>query len=182
MPGRPDGEDPRTILVWDLPTRAAHWLLVALVAWAVYDDSGGPAHRYVGYAAVAVVLCRVTWGFIGRGPGRIAAWFPSPRGTLDYLAALLENGKPSRHLSHNPLGAWMALFLWFLVLLLGITGFISRTDAFWGDEWLQELHAMISTVLLWSVAIHVLAAIAMSLAHKENLVVAMLNGRKRRDE
>ena len=29
----------------------------------------------------------------------------------------------------------MVWLLWIVVLLLGVTGWMSRLDAFWGDDW-----------------------------------------------
>ena len=43
---------------------------------------------------------------------------------------------------HDPLGVWMIWLLWSLVLLLGVTGWMSRLDAFWGDDGIHEVHAL----------------------------------------
>ena len=52
--------------------RALHWALVvstALAAVSLIDALGVPGlHRPAGYAAVAVVLCRVVWGVARQRP------------------------------------------------------------------------------------------------------------------
>jgi cytochrome b len=91
----------------------------------------------------------------------------------------MHEQKPKRYLGHNPAAAWMIVLLWGLVILLGISGWMMRIDFFWGDEWLQDVHAAIAYVLLAAVAVHITAALWMSCVHRENLVAAMWHGFKR---
>ena len=80
---------------------------------------------------------------------------------------------------HDPLGVWMIWLLWSLVLLLGVTGWMSRLDAFWGDDRLHEVHAWIADALLIAVAVHLTGIVAMSWRWRENLAASMLTGHKR---
>jgi cytochrome b len=73
----------------------------------------------------------------------------------------------------------MIWLLWSLVLLLGVTGWMSRLDAFWGDDGIRDIHAGLARALLVAVAVHLSGVVAMSLRWRENLVAAMLTGRKR---
>jgi len=57
---------------------------------------------------------------------------------------------------------------------------MSRLDPFWGEDWPIDIHRWMSNTLLGLVVVHVIAAIAMSLKLRENLIAAMLTGRKRR--
>lgn len=173
MPARAD-----SVRVWDLVVRLTHWAVAAIVLWDLYEDSGGPLHRNLGYAAAGLVLLRLAWGFVDSGAARFASWIPTRFGLVSYISAMAA-GKPPRHLGHNPLGALAMLALWALILLLAITGWVSRLDAFWGVDWPQDLHALLADVLMALIVLHVFAAIAMSLVHKENLIVAMLTGNKR---
>jgi cytochrome b len=52
------------------------------------------------------------------------------------------------------------------------------TDRFWGVKWVQELHEALANSLLLLVALHVAGVVFTSLRHGENLVRAMLTGRK----
>ena len=73
----------------------------------------------------------------------------------------------------------MVWLLWLLVLLLGVTGWMSRLDAFWGDDRLHDIHAWLADALLIAVAVHLTGIVAMSWRWRENLVGAMFSGRKR---
>ena len=167
-----------TIRVWDPLVRALHWTLVACVLGNLLNESGETLHRALGYTATGVVLTRLVWGFVGSRHARFADWFPTPARLLPYLRALLQ-GRAPRHIGHNPAGAVMMLALLTLVLGLGTTGYLMTTDAFFGEDWLEEIHEALADVLVGAVALHVAAALFESWRHRENLVASMLHGRKR---
>jgi cytochrome b len=176
MPGsqlRETGADGR-VKAWDVAVRLLHWSLAALVLFDFYQDDGGWPHRVVGYGAAAVVVARLLWAMFAGGASGLAALKPSLKGTLAYL----RGGTP-RTPGHDPLGLWMVWLLWALVLLLGITGWISRLDAFWGDDLIRAIHEWLAQALLVAVAVHLSGVAAMSWRWRENLVAAMLSGKKR---
>lgn len=166
-----------TILVWDPVVRITHWSVAVLVLWDLYEDSGGPLHRNLGYAAACLVLIRVAWGMVGNGAGNFREWVPGRAGVVAYVKAAVA-GHPPRYLGHNPLGAMMMLALWILILSLAATGWISRLERFWGEDLPKDVHAILAYVLLALVCVHIGAAILMSRLHKENLILAMVTGRK----
>ena len=169
---------PPRVPVWDAVVRLLHWALATLVAIDLIRDDGDHPHRLIGYAAVGVVLARLAWGAVCRPPGRLSCLLPSMVQTKAYLRPLLR-GAPPRSLGHNPLGVWMAWLIWLLVLLLGLTGWMSRLDAFWGDDWLTDLHAVLADILLVAVVVHLVGVGAMSWLWRENLPAAMITGKKR---
>ena len=73
----------------------------------------------------------------------------------------------------------MMLTLMALVLALGVSGWLMGTDAFWGEEWLEELHGLFANTLIALAGLHALAAIVMSNLEKSGLIRAMFTGRKR---
>ncbi|MDM0001677.1 cytochrome b/b6 domain-containing protein [Variovorax sp. J22P240] len=162
------------VLVWDVVVRFHHWTLAGLVIFCTIQDDGGQVHRIAGYAAAGVVVTRLLWAAFANGHGSLAALKPSATAALTYVRA----GAP-RCVGHDPLGLWMVWLLWSLVLLLGLTGWMSRLDTFWGDERLQEVHAWIADALLVAVALHLLGIGLMSWWWRENLSATMVNGRKR---
>jgi cytochrome b len=170
---RETGPDGR-VAAWDAAVRLLLWSLAALVLFDFWLDDGGWLHRTIGYAAVGVVVARLLWSAVGSGAARLATLKPSLRDTLSYL----RRGTP-RMAGHDPLGVWMVWLLWSVVLLLGITGWMSRLDAFWGDDGIRAVHAWLAQALLIAVAVHLSGIVAMSLRWRENLVGAMLTGRKR---
>ncbi|RDK08350.1 cytochrome b/b6 domain-containing protein [Cupriavidus lacunae] len=167
----------QSVQVWDPIVRLTHWGVAALVLWDLYEDSGGPLHRNLGYAAACLVLVRVAWGMVGSGAGNFREWLPRASGVVAYVKAAVA-GHPPRFLGHNPLGALMMLVLWILILALAATGWMSRLDMFWGEDWPKDLHGVLAYLLLALVGMHVAAAILMSRLHKENLILSMVTGRK----
>ena len=93
--------------------------------------------------------------------------------------ALLRGEVPA-HAGHNPLGALMMLALMAMVLGLGLTGWLQGTDAFWGVEWVQELHEGLAETLVWLAALHAAAALVMGRIERTRLVKAMFTGVKER--
>jgi cytochrome b len=168
----------RRVPAWDGLVRLLHWLLAALVAVDLVRDDGDYAHRLVGYAAAAVVLVRLSWAAVARAPAGLASLRPSMSQSLAYLR-LLARGEPPRSAGHDPLGLWMVWLLWILVLLLGVTGWMSRLDAFWGDDRIHEIHALLADVLLGAVILHLAGVATMSWLWRENLPASMITGYKR---
>lgn len=161
--------------VWDAVVRLLHWAIAALVVVELVRDDGDRWHRALGYTAAGLVLARWLWaGWRGGVHGGFSALRPSLRGTLAYL----RDGAP-RSIGHDPLGLWMVWLLWTLVLLLALTGWMSRLDAFWGDDLLVDLHAALADVMIASVLLHLAGVLVMSWRWRENLPGAMLSGRKR---
>lgn len=160
--------------VWDPVVRLLHWTLAMLIVFEFVYDDGGYVHRMVGYGAATVVLLRLVWAAVVRRHDLM----PSIPKTVAYVA-LLAQGKPPRTSGHDPLGLWMVWLLWTLVLLLGATGWTSRLDAFWGDDRIHDLHALLADLLMGAVLLHLLGVAIMSILWKENLPAAMITGSAR---
>jgi cytochrome b len=169
---------PQALRVWDPVVRVVHWGLVACVLANHLLEEGGDAHRWVGYAASALVALRVLWGFVGTRHARFSDALPTPSRLRAHVADLLA-GRHRPVPGHNPLGALMMLALLLTVAGLGLTGWMQGLDAFWGDEWLEELHEGLANALLALAGVHALAAIVMGRLERVNLVRAMLTGVKR---
>ena len=72
----------------------------------------------------------------------------------------------------------MMLALMGLVLLLGLTGWMQGLDAFFGDEWLEELHKGVANTLLACAGLHAMAALVLGRLERVALVRAMVTGIK----
>ncbi|MFN3830338.1 MAG: cytochrome b/b6 domain-containing protein [Tepidimonas ignava] len=172
---------PASLYVWDPVVRLFHWSLVACVLLNQFVlEAGETPHRWVGYAATALVGLRLLWGVIGSRHARFADWWPTPARLRAHVRGLLA-GQPDDHPGHNPLGALMMLALMALVLALGVTGWLQGTDAFFGEEWLQELHEGLANTLLMAAGVHAAAALVMGRLQRVTLVRAMVTGVKRYD-
>jgi cytochrome b len=53
------------------------------------------------------------------------------------------------------------------------------TGAFWGAEWMEEVHEALVHATLALIALHVLGVLFASLEHGENLIRGMIDGKKR---
>jgi len=89
-------------------------------------------------------------------------------------------GNHETSLGHNPIGAIMMLTLMATILALGTTGWMQTLDAYWGEEWLQDLHRLIGNVLIAMATLHALASIVMGRVERTRLIKAMVTGVKER--
>lgn len=166
--------------VWDRFVRGFHWTLVGCVLLNQFVlEAGETPHEWAGYLAASLVVARIVWGFIGSRHARFSDFFPTPTRLTAHLRAL-RSGQPVHHWGHNPLGALMMLLLMTLVLALGITGWMQGTDAWFGEEWLQELHELLAHALVLSAGAHAAAALLMGRFERTRLVKAMVTGVKER--
>lgn len=171
-----------TIRVWDPFVRLFHWSLVAsfAIAWLTTEEWQG-LHEWAGYAAAALVAFRLLWGLVGTRYARFAQFIYAPPTVARYAGAMLR-GKERRYLGHNPAGGVMILALLATLLGTAATGWMYTLDTFWGVEWVEETHELLANVMLALVAAHVAGVALASLRHGENLVSAMIAGRKRAPE
>lgn len=171
----------RRILVWDLPTRWFHWLLAGsfLGAYLIAEsERWRNQHALLGYGVLALIAFRLLWGIVGSQHARFATWPLAPKQALGYLRSWLRR-RPEHHVGHNPLGSWAILLMLGLCVTAGVTGWIAHTREV--PEWVFELHGTAANATLVVIALHLIGVITSSLAHRENLVAAMLHGYKRGD-
>jgi len=166
------------VKVWDAFVRVAHWSLVAAIAGAWITEDAGAVHEWIGYAALAIVVARLAWGAVGSRYARFSQFVRSPAATIEYAGRVFARREP-RHIGHNPLGAYMIVALVVMVALVAGSGWLYTTDAYWGVEWVADLHEGLANALLVLIALHVAGVAFSSWRHRENLVAAMLSGRKR---
>jgi cytochrome b len=162
------------VRVWDPLVRTIHWGVATLIVIELFNEAGAnPWHRYLGYLTAALVVVRLAWGCGDRGYASLTVMAASARKALRYLR---QAG--ARSPGHTPPGALMAFTLWALVLLVAVTGWMQGLDAFWGEEWLQQLHEALAYALAACACVHIVAAIATSYAQRANLIKSMITGDK----
>lgn len=166
------------VLVWDLPTRAFHWMLALAFAGAyITGESKGwlVVHSLFGYTLLGLIAFRLLWGFAGTRYARFASFAYAPKQVADYLRSLATPA-PRHFLGHNPAGSWAIFALLALAALAGATGWLALLRI--GDKALEELHEGISNAMLAVVLLHVAGVIVSSYLHRENLARAMVDGYK----
>ena len=166
------------VLVWDAPVRVFHWLLVLSFAGA-YLSSGSErwqlVHVALGYTVGGLVVFRVLWGLFGTRHARFAAFVRGPRAVSAYLASLRRR-QPEHHTGHNPAGALAIVALLGLAALTVGFGWATYNEV--GGDWLGEVHQLAGNLMLAVVGVHLAGVVVGSWLHRENLVRAMLSGRK----
>jgi len=184
----------RTVLVWDLPTRLFHWLLVAGVLVALATEFIAPAswlnwHIAAGYTIAALLLFRLVWAVFGSEYSRVASFSYRPRQVADYLRALLKR-QPPHHVGHNPAGAAMIFALFAVLTGLVVTGFIvlggqekqvpfAGVTSFAFGSGARGIHNLLAYALMGMALAHLAGVLADERLHRSSLVRAMITGWKR---
>lgn len=166
------------IKVWDLPVRVFHWTFAAsfIGAYALADSERlRNVHVMLGYTVLGLLVFRLVWGFVGTPHARFRSFAFSPLAAARHLRDELA-GRAGRYVGHNPAGSWAIYGLLLLGAATGITGCLTFNKV--GGETFEEIHEVLANAWLLLVALHVIAVVVTSLAHRENLVRAMITGRK----
>jgi cytochrome b len=172
-------DTPSKTLVWDAPTRAFHWLLAGSFATAFITAESErlrDIHVLAGYTVFGLIAFRLVWGLLGTRYARFSSWSLSPRKAIDYLRSLFTRN-PQHHTGHNPAGSWAVVAMLTLLASTAATGWLTWNEI--GPGWLGDLHEGFATATLALIGVHVLAVVASSLLHRENLARAMFTGFKR---
>jgi cytochrome b len=195
------------VAVWDPVVRITHWALAAgfLIAYFSPEEGGanpGNLHVWAGYALGAIVLLRVLWGFVGPRYARFSDFVFGPTAVVKYLIDLVF-GHPRRYLGHSPAGGAMVVALLVTLAASVVTGVAAYGDRGKGPlangvtmpitrayaesneagpsgsgSVIGELHGAITTITLILVILHIVGVVVASVMHRENLVTAMISGKK----
>ncbi len=166
------------ILVWDAPVRVFHWLMVACFAGAwltAESERWRLAHVTLGYTMAGLVAFRILWGVVGTRYARFSNFVRGPAAVVCYLGTLLRR-QPDHHTGHNPAGAWAIVALLVLTLVITLSGWAVFNDV--GGHWLEDAHEIVANLMLAVVGAHIAGVVISSWLHRENLIGAMISGRK----
>jgi cytochrome b len=180
-------------LVWDLPTRLFHWLLVLCVAGSYATAKAGfnwtKVHFWLGYVTLGLVAFRIIWGFVGPRHARFTSFVGGPSRLLAYVRTLLRRDSPSSP-GHNPLGGMVVVVMLLMLGAQAITGLflIDNTEVWTAPYYpavsaglagtLGRIHHLNFDVLMWVIVLHVLAIIFYRVFKRQNLVMPMITGHK----
>jgi cytochrome b len=188
------------VRVWDPFVRVFHWMLAGAVLICWFTDEPLSLHTWLGYLAAALVILRVIWGFIGTEHARFVTFVRGPRLVFDYLAGLIRFSS-TRSLGHSPAGGAMIVALLIMIAATTVTGMVElaqeegqgllasvvakveRPPRVPGQRrpplLIKQVHETLANITLILVVLHVVGVVVASIAHRENLVRAMITGRKR---
>lgn len=173
-------------LVWDVPTRLFHWLLViSIVALFITGWLGGNAmlwHGKVGIFVSVLIVFRLLWGLVGASTARWSSILTAPFSLTKYLRGQWTDP------GHNPLGALSVIAMIVMLIWQAGSGLFAYDDiAFRGplarwvstdtSLWLTGLHKKTQWLLLALIICHVLA-VTLHQLKGHRLVQAMLHGRQ----
>jgi cytochrome b len=183
----------KTVRVWDPLVRVFHWTLVLsfAIAW-VSADEFDTLHFWAGYTIAALVAFRVVWGVIGTRHARLTDFVYRLSTIKSYLIDLAAL-RPKHYVGHNPAGGLMVIILLLSLGLLTFTGMasvaidgIGPLAGTWVESisghWMEDVHEVVANLVLAFVLFHIAGVLVSSLVHGENLVRAMINGKKEIEE
>ena len=176
--------------LWDLPTRLVHWALAVLllVSWFTGGENM-QLHRWSGYGVLGLLVFRLWWGVAGGSTARFASFLKGPGATAAYLKTVGARA-PSPAAGHNPLGAWSVVAMIAVMLVqVGLGLFASDIDGlesgplshlvdFDASRTAAELHELSFRVLQALVALHILAVGYYWAWKRQNLIGAMITGKR----
>jgi cytochrome b len=167
-----------TIPVWDILLRVFHWSFAACFAGAwltAESERFRNVHVLLGYTMLGLIAFRVLWGFIGPQHARFSSFVRGPAAVARYLRSLITS-RPEHHIGHNPAGAVAILLLLAMGLSSIASGWAVYNDL--GGKWIEQSHELLAGAMLAVVGAHFAGVALSSWLHRENLVGAMLTGRK----
>lgn len=190
-PKRENGSTyPHKIRVWDLPTRFFHWLVVIFVVVSfVTGVVGGnwmPYHLKSGYIIFTLLLFRLIWGFWGGRYSRFVSFVKGPVAVMRYAKNLFRKDAP-KILGHNPMGGWSVMAMLAALAVQVGSGLFANDDIAtqgplygWvskaASDRLTGIHVFNKSVIIFLVALHLLAVLFYLLIKHDNLIVPMVTG------
>lgn len=184
-----------TVKVWDLPVRLFHWSLVLgfVSAYLTAEFHIGFLHTLIGYFLCGLVLARIVWGFAGNQYARFSSFIFSPAETIAYVRSL-RSGNPIHYFGHNPAGALMVFALLGTLALIFLSGLTTLAVIdfegpllflinYFDDNTsyaVRHLHGWLVDAALILIPLHLLGVVSGAIQHKENLVRAMITGKKQK--
>jgi len=182
--------NPSTVKAWDPLVRVFHWSLVFffLLAFATEDDWMN-LHVWAGYAIAMLIAFRLLWGIIGTRNARFLSFVKSPQVVKRHLRNMLFLKAP-HYLGHNPVAAVMIIALLGSISMIAFSGMILIATEGGGPlagtlfagangDTMEEIHEFFANFTLLLVFLHVGGVVVSSLLEGENLVRAMITGRKK---
>ena len=174
--------------LWVLPIRLFHFAFAVTVVAAIACAKLGAElmdwHVRLGIVALALLVFRVAWGFVGPRTARFSQFVVSPAHAWRYLRH--EAAAHGTHAGHNPLGGWSVIAMLLIIGLQATTGLFANDEIsiegplarFVSDATssaLTGLHKFNEKPVFAILILHVLA-IAIYTAKGQSLVRPMITG------
>lgn len=165
------------VILWSPVTRIIHWAIAIPVLLNFFIDGGDYLHKALGYTALVALIVRIAWGFVTKDKAHFKFFPLSPTSIRSHLSDLVM-GKTKDYPGHNPLASLAYILIWMLVGLLGLTGYMMNLDTYWGEEWLEHLHELLSNGLVVLIFFHITGLIFDGIKYKRKTWKGMITGRR----
>jgi len=127
--------------------RVLHWAIaLSFLLSAFLLSPGDLPHRLSGILGGALVAARLVLAF---------------RYRMTYL---------------NPRAVVVYLLIWLSIIGLGVTGWMSQLDAFWGNRLLQQSHGIAAYLLMALVFVHLSGVFLDAWRHRRKTWMKMIRG------
>lgn len=177
-----------TIRVWDPLIRLFHWSLVVFFVVTYLSEDWLDLHVNAGYGILLLIGFRLIWGLIGARHARFFSFVRSPEHIKTHLKSMLS-GRVLHYQGHNPVAALMVIALLISLILVVFSGLVTLAAegqgplvgtlfSGWNAHWMEEVHEFFANLTLLLIASHLVGVVLSSLLEQENLVRAMITGRK----
>ena len=179
-------------LVWDIPVRLFHWLLVICLfaQWLTAEilEDATDIHFYLGYFTLGLVIFRLIWGFVGTKYAKFSSFIAGPKAMFTYLS-LIRAKQHTPTIGHNPVGGLMLPAVLIIVGLQAISGLFITDDIISSGPYydsaskdvqdcMQWLHHNLFNVLLGLIVAHLFAIAGYRFGLKHDLIRPMFSGKK----
>ena len=155
-------------MIWTLPTRLFHWMLVVyllIMLLTAQEESWLRWHVAFGYGVAVLLGFRLVWGMVGPRYARFQSWPLSVQALQAFLRTIRE--PKIIYPGHNPAASWVMLGMLVTLLFVVITGVLTYgvqegrglfafLNATWFKEMelFEEMHEWLTTLLWILVALH----------------------------
>ena len=174
-------------LVWDLPLRLFHWMLVICVFGAIGSAKAEvlEVHQHFGMAVMGLICFRLIWGVVGSQTARFSQFVRPPSEALAVISQIFR-GEADKRAGHSALGGYAVILLLLVCLVMSLSGSFSTDDVLFEGPFVmlaptlaplaERIHAVTENLIFAIILLHLAAMAVYYFRLKKNLIPAMVTG------
>ena len=177
-------------LVWDLPLRLFHWMLVICVFGAIGSAKAEvlEVHQHFGMAVMGLICFRLIWGVAGSQTARFSQFVRPPSEALAVIFQIFR-GEADKRAGHSALGGYAVISLLLICLVMSLSGAFSTDDVLFEGPFVmlaptlaplaERIHAITEKLIFAIIFLHLAAMAVYYFRLKKNLIPAMVTGKQK---